>query len=353
MSTRLILPIALSAALLCLAPPALGQTDVKAAARAHFDRGVEAFNSRRFGEAAEEFAAAYKLSPAFPVLYNIGQVNVALGRPVEAVEAFERYLREGTTIPAERRREVEAEIAKQLARIGEVTVRTVPQGADVRVDGRLVGKSPLPAPLRLSAGSHSIQALLAGHATQIKEIEVRGRASQELELRLDPFAAAPPVSVAPAPAAEAGRFVPPAVPTPAATSSPVAPGAPAALDAPPGREAPPGRAQRVIGYSLVGAGAVGGLAGVLVALSGADQAKEARTKLLGVGTKAVYDTHKAEYDEGKDKNQLGWTIAAVGAAAILGGAVVVATAPDRKADDLALTPMVAPGAGGLVIVGAF
>src|SRR5687767_10067084 len=129
MSIRLVPTMALAAALLSPARPAAAQSDARAAARAHFERGVAAFNARRFGEAGEEFATAYKLSPAFPVLYNIGQVNVALGRPVEAVEAFERYLREGTTVAAERRREVEGEIAKQLERIGEVTVRTIPEGA--------------------------------------------------------------------------------------------------------------------------------------------------------------------------------------------------------------------------------
>ena len=344
MSIRLVPTMALAAALLSPSWPAAAQSDARAAARAHFERGVAAFNARRFGEAGEEFATAYKLSPAFPVLYNIGQVNVALGRPVEAVEAFERYLREGTTVPTERRREVESEIAKQLERIGEVAVRTAPDGAEVRVDGRLVGKSPLIRPLRLSAGIHTVQALLAGHAAQTRDVEVRGKARMDVELRLEPFASSPAISAAPVP------VVPPVAGPPLA-------GAPGSLaSAPfgqvPADPAPPGRGQRVLGYALMGAGAVAGVTGVLVARSGAEQASEASDRLK-VATTVTYPKITPEFEDGKSKNQLGWAIAGVGAALAVGGVVVVATAPKKTTDDLAWTPMVAPRAGGLAISGAF
>jgi hypothetical protein len=52
------------------------------------------------------------------VLYNIGQVFVTLAKPVEAVDAYERYLADGgEKIPAARRADVEKEIARQKARI--------------------------------------------------------------------------------------------------------------------------------------------------------------------------------------------------------------------------------------------
>src|SRR5262245_8814518 len=104
-------------ALVAVASAARAETaDAKAAARARFEKGVAAFDERRFAEAAQEFEAAYKLSPAFVVLYNIGQVNVVLGRAVEAADAFDRYLKQGASaVSAERRREVEAEIEKQTA----------------------------------------------------------------------------------------------------------------------------------------------------------------------------------------------------------------------------------------------
>ena len=42
-----------------------------------------------YGQALEEFLAAYRISPHFAVLYNIGQAHIALGQPADAVAALE------------------------------------------------------------------------------------------------------------------------------------------------------------------------------------------------------------------------------------------------------------------------
>jgi hypothetical protein len=107
--------------------PAWAQADPKAAAHQRYERGLAAFDDERFQDAADEFEAAYRISPAFAVLYNIGRVDVALGRSVEAVRAFEMYLAQGgASIDTSRRQEVLAAIDKQRTRIGTVTVRTEP-----------------------------------------------------------------------------------------------------------------------------------------------------------------------------------------------------------------------------------
>ena len=168
MDLHLAAPALVIALLLMRAGPARAQADAKSAAHEHFAKGVAAFDDRRFGEAAEEFDAAYKLWPAFVVLYNIGQVNVALGRSVEAVDAFDKYLKQGaSSVTAERRREVEGEIEKQTARIGTLSIRTFPEEAEVRVDGRFVGKTPLARAVRVNAGRHTIEAVLAKHAPRV------------------------------------------------------------------------------------------------------------------------------------------------------------------------------------------
>jgi len=124
------------------------EPDSKAVAREHYQRGVAAFQANRFGDAAIEFRTAYQTSPAYAVLYNIGQVDVALGDAVGAVDAFEKYLEQGgNAIAKERRQTVEAEVEKQRARIGTTLLHVQPEGAEVRVDGKLIGKAPLSKPL--------------------------------------------------------------------------------------------------------------------------------------------------------------------------------------------------------------
>jgi tetratricopeptide (TPR) repeat protein len=334
MGTRLI-TTALTLALLLATRPAAAQADPKLAARAHFDKGVAAFNARRFAEAAEEFAAAYQISPAYPVLYNIGQVNVALGRSVEAVDAFERYLREATTIPAERRREVEAELAKQHDRVGSITVRTVPAGAEIRIDARLIGKTPLPQPVRLTAGSHAVEAILAGYTTHIRDVEVAGKSQQEVELTLEKVS--PQASAPRLPLVDRAPYPEPSVQQPA-----------------PAAEANSGLSwQRILGYTALAGGLATATTGGIIAFSGANKANDAKDKLAMALTRPQWDAAKPDFDEGKRRNQLGWKIAGVGAAVAVAGVVLLATVPKTESGSLALAPMVASGSGGLVIEGAF
>jgi hypothetical protein len=90
----------------------------------HFDAGVHAFEEHRFAESADEFERAYAMEPAWQVLYNLGTVYVILGRPVDAVRAFEGYLHQndGTASPT-RIQEVEAELVRERAKVATLESR--------------------------------------------------------------------------------------------------------------------------------------------------------------------------------------------------------------------------------------
>jgi len=60
------------------------------AARAQFAHGVELADKGDFQGALQAFSDAYTASPLFAVLYNIGQAQVALGRPLEAAATLSR-----------------------------------------------------------------------------------------------------------------------------------------------------------------------------------------------------------------------------------------------------------------------
>jgi len=378
--------IAVLILLLTVAAPALAQGDNKAAARDHFAKGVAAFDDRRFGEAAEEFETAYRLSPAFVVLYNIGQVDVVLGRAVEAVDAFDRYLKQGASaIPENRQQEVRQEIEKQLGRIGEIDVRTSPAGAEVRVDGSLLGTTPLAKRTRLTAGKHTVQATLAGYLAQVRDVDVGGRAEIEIEMALEPVvandgAAAPgpasptaPASVAPRPPPSpatadipARSSSPPAAP-PVTADQPVVEKtfiertyieAPAPVPAPTpshaasGETSTFGNVQRVVSYVVIAGGLVTTTVGGLLAYSGANQANEASIRLANAATAAEWNQIKPDFDSAKRRNQTGWAVAGIGAAVLIGGVVGLATVPQR-ASVLSLGPWMTAETGGLVLKGAW
>ena len=61
-------------------------------ARGHFKRGITAYNAARYEEARAEFEAANAAKQSPALIFNIARCFDALGRKVEAVIAFRRYL---------------------------------------------------------------------------------------------------------------------------------------------------------------------------------------------------------------------------------------------------------------------
>lgn len=161
---RLMPQIALVCALgaLAAARPALAQEkppadDSHAAAQDAHRHGLELFDRGHYAEALAEFKRAYGLAPSFRILYNMGLSDVALGDAAGAVEAFSSYLREGgERIPADRRATVEGEIARLSKQLGWLTIEADEAGAEVMLDGVLLGHAPVSRQLRLTAGRHTV-----------------------------------------------------------------------------------------------------------------------------------------------------------------------------------------------------
>ena len=330
------------------------EPDSKTAAKEHYQRGVAAFKENRFGEAASEFRSAYDLSPAYAVLYNIGQVNVALGDAVSAVDAFEKYLAQGgTAITKERRQAVEAEIEKQRDRIGTLLLRVQPEGAEIRVDGKLVGKAPLSEPLHLTEGKREIVVFASGYDARVRELEVAPKSQMDIEISLDkvgsevqssPQVASPPQIQAPTSVTSSEASTPPVMLATSAANQPES-------------EPASGKIQRTAGY-VIGAVGIGVTStGLVLALTSASRASTAQNQMSAAhdtGDIPAYDAAKSNYDSAKSNNKLGWACLGLGAAALVGGFVLVATAPTAKAGTAwAVTPWNTAHAGGMMAQGNF
>jgi tetratricopeptide (TPR) repeat protein len=184
-------------------------------AAAHYRRGIELAKQGLYGEALEQFNQAYEKSPHFAVLYNIGQAQIALGRPLAAIEALTTYLRDGADkVPLSRREQVQAQIALLEASLAELTIVTDRPDVAIRVDDRDVGRTPLFQPIRLAAGTHTIRASLPGGAQVSRVVTLAESERQRLELAVP--SEAPQVTASAVPTASA-------VATPAAAATPTAP----------------------------------------------------------------------------------------------------------------------------------
>jgi len=155
----------------------------KAEAARRFDRGLQLFNEGDNAGALAEFKQTYAIMPNPIVLYNIGLVYAAMGRPVDAVDALGAVVGSASLSPEQRER-AQSTLSDQQARIGRVSVTTVPDGARIDVDGVEVAKTPLLAPLRVAEGSHVIGAVAEGYAHAHKEIVVAGNADASVAFEL-------------------------------------------------------------------------------------------------------------------------------------------------------------------------
>jgi len=132
-------------------------------ARVAFERAKKALADGDLAEAVRFFGYAYQFQPNYAVLYNLGQALSLMRRPVEARNAFEQYLREGgEKISAERREKVQQLLARQLAHIGFLQIRDTDEGVELFVDAEPAGTTPIPEPLALSEGKHSLLAKAEG-----------------------------------------------------------------------------------------------------------------------------------------------------------------------------------------------
>ena len=176
---------ALVSALCLLTITAAAEPDAatKADAAKRFDRGLSLFDEGDNAGALAEFKQVYSTLPNPVVLYNIGLVYAAMQRPVEAVDALKQVVSDAALSPGQHER-AQNTLTDQEARIGRLSITTVPAGARISIDNVDVAVTPLSAPLRVAAGSHVVGAIAEGYAQARKEVVVAGNADASLDFAL-------------------------------------------------------------------------------------------------------------------------------------------------------------------------
>lgn len=184
-----LLSMVICAVFTILASPALAQPGSSAPppeARERFGRGIDLYDQGDFGGALAEFKRAYELAPYSVILYNLGLTYAALGRPVEAADALEKVLANPGSLSADRLSKAKATKLEQAARIAELTITSNVDGASIEIDGVVVAKTPLAAPLKIKGGPRRIGAVLTGHVPQRKELDVAAGSRAEVRFDLVP-----------------------------------------------------------------------------------------------------------------------------------------------------------------------
>ncbi len=164
-----------------LAPvPARADDAETTAANARFAEGVKLYKAGKYEQARVAFLQAYGLKKQPFALFNLAQASARAGRTLDAMRAFERFLAEAEDATPEQRKKAERAIADAQSKLGKIEV-DAPAGADVLVDGSIVGHAPLEQALWVTPGRHEVK-LVLGDA-QANET-VRAAAGTSIRVRL-------------------------------------------------------------------------------------------------------------------------------------------------------------------------
>ncbi|WP_155798595.1 hypothetical protein, partial [Sorangium cellulosum] len=186
-------------------------------ARQRYEDGVKAYDAGRFEDARTAFRQVYTLKQHPAVLLNLGQSELRSNHLEDAGNHLQQFLREHTTATPEQRAAAEKAIADVKRRTGFIVVVADANGADISIDGTLVGKAPLPDPVFVTPGKHTLFATYQDRSATT-QVDAKIGAATPATLTLGTTGAAPaPVAGAPTPgpAAPTSTFPGTATPTPA------------------------------------------------------------------------------------------------------------------------------------------
>ncbi|WP_437798769.1 PEGA domain-containing protein [Sorangium sp. So ce693] len=205
--------------------------DKEAQANVFFRQGTRLYRDGKYVEAEAALLSAWELRPTFDVAHNLGNTEYQLKKHKEAAQYLSYALRDWPQINATAKQKPKAQqrFDESRAQVGAVTVTVRVVGAEVLVDGKVVGKAPLEGEVFVDPGERRLEARLEGYMPASQMVQVARGGTAEVTLAMAPVkseAAETPVAKAEgavtAPGAPAGA--------PAAEKPPVAP-----VERPPGK----------------------------------------------------------------------------------------------------------------------
>ena len=171
------------------------ETENRARAKALLGEGSSLYKKGDYVGALEAFEAAYAAFPSPKLWYNIGQANRDLGRPVEALSAFEKFVGLASDASTSALEDAKSSMEILRKKLGQVRVECALAGTEVSLDGKRLGQTPLPGTLWATPGHHQITATYPGAPIVIENPEIRAGMLQTVVVHM--AQTAPPVGTAP------------------------------------------------------------------------------------------------------------------------------------------------------------
>jgi tetratricopeptide (TPR) repeat protein len=331
------------------APAAAATTSAAARVQATslMRQGNDALRQGLYLDALKLFQQAYALFPSPRLHFNVAQVYHELGRPLEALDHYERFTAEVKKADGPEQWDIAFERAFRLrGAIVTIEVQTNVPGALVTVDGRPAGRTPLGRPVRLLPGPHAVVVTKDGYAKQLLEISLRAGDSATRLVRLLTEEEAVANQRLVQRLAEERRTAQERLQRAQAEEQ--------------RRRRRSTRTLTAAGWTSLGLGVAGLAAGGTCAYLSQREARKVEDARL---TGAYWHEVSGAYDRSKTYRVASYVgLATGGALAITGGVLLVVArrgaerapvAPARTAGVTGAAPAVGPGGAGLVVTGRF
>ena len=179
-----------AAALLLAAAPRSAAADDQELAKAKFQEGMALVKAENYPAALAAFEESYRILPKPGLLYNIAMCQKALFRYVDSIGSFKKYLSAmGANVKPDMKLSVDQALAEMEKLVGTILIDGAPDGAEVFVDDRPVGRTPLAEPLIADPGQHSIRVERDGYKPLRTEVNVASGAAIAVRSKLRAVAA--------------------------------------------------------------------------------------------------------------------------------------------------------------------
>jgi hypothetical protein len=354
-------PLALAFAVQAVALPSFAElppapsVDVQPSAESkeQFRLGVSLLqdpDGARYEEAFKAFMRAYRLSPSWKILGNLGLSAMKLERYTDGIAAYERYLAEGGAAldPAERQ-QIEKDLSVMKATSGTVTLLVTGASNVVVKDtrARSVG-GPIVNSYEVPAGGRVVLAVAAGEHTLVAAGEGR---SASLDLNVE---AGSSVQQTLTLAGGAGSVSGGAG---AAADESSAPSAPASTSASPSTSDGSSSTLRTTGIVVGGVGVAALIGGGITGFLGLGKKGDFDDRCPDKKCVYVSDAERSSIESDREAIE---TMETLTTALLIGGGVLTAAGvtlyvvggPSSQ-ESVSFAPSVAPGLAGLSARGAF
>lgn len=304
-------------------------------------QGNKDLDAGNYLQALDEFQRAYAIFPSVKLHFNMAQTMLQLGRPLDALEHFELFLK---GVKKEDAPDIwtiaNNKVFELQGKIATLQLQSSVPDAEITVDGAAIGKTPLLQPARLQPGPHVIVVSKPGYEKQV--IEVTFKPGEGITQRVKMLTEQEAVASRKAFQEEQAKR---------AAEEKARRDAEEKL-ARERTQSQQKRAQtkkslRSAGFALLGVGLAAGVVGAT--FGGLSVVETNKVENAAAGTSWT-DLSK-HYDHASTYGLVGWIAGGAGAALVVTGAILAAVG--RGGSEVVVAPLVAPGGGGVSFAGGF